>query len=452
MKILETWALGYLLNSLWQVPLVFAAAWSAARLVRRAGPALEHRVWVSALLLATALPACRFNLNALAQQAWHLLSSLWSGAATQGHVRVTIGAGTAAATGWLKLPTVAIRTLLAIYALSLLFFAARLLWRIWRTNSLISQAEPLTLTGELRHTWRRLSFGLVDRISAAEIAVSPRISGPVTVGGHRFALLLPPDFLDQVSSHDLDAVFAHELAHMRRNDFAKNLLYEALSLPIAWHPLLWLMRSRLTETREMVCDRMAADSEGQESYARSLLRLASMLANCKPAGTLHAIGIFDANIFERRIMNLTQLKPEIRLTRKLVTLAACGLIAVATCGSALALRLNVETPVAQDAGQIQVSAGVMAGQIVLKTQPVYPPEAKADPIDGQVILHAIIGKDGSVEHLTILQSLRGDYDRSALDAVKDWKYKPYLLNGNPTEVETTITVNYSTDHSTNGTR
>jgi outer membrane biosynthesis protein TonB len=46
----------------------------------------------------------------------------------------------------------------------------------------------------------------------------------------------------------------------------------------------------------------------------------------------------------------------------------------------------------------------------------------------------------------VLKSLRADYDESALEAVKDWTYQPYLINGEPTEVETTITVNYSTEH------
>ena len=57
MKSLETWLLGYALNSLWQVPLVFCVAWIVARLMRRLGPPMEHRVWVTALMLEVILPA-----------------------------------------------------------------------------------------------------------------------------------------------------------------------------------------------------------------------------------------------------------------------------------------------------------------------------------------------------------------------------------------------------------
>ena len=55
---MKSWVLSYLLNSLWQIPLLFAAGWVAARALRRVGSAAEHRVWVSVLLLQTLLPAC----------------------------------------------------------------------------------------------------------------------------------------------------------------------------------------------------------------------------------------------------------------------------------------------------------------------------------------------------------------------------------------------------------
>ncbi len=58
MKDFESWLLTYLLNSLWQIPLLFAAGWLAARALRPAGAAAEHRVWVSVLLLQCLLPAC----------------------------------------------------------------------------------------------------------------------------------------------------------------------------------------------------------------------------------------------------------------------------------------------------------------------------------------------------------------------------------------------------------
>jgi hypothetical protein len=55
---IQSWVLDYLLNAAWQVPLLFATAWIAAKLLRAAGPAVEHRIWASALVLETLLPPC----------------------------------------------------------------------------------------------------------------------------------------------------------------------------------------------------------------------------------------------------------------------------------------------------------------------------------------------------------------------------------------------------------
>jgi protein TonB len=93
-------------------------------------------------------------------------------------------------------------------------------------------------------------------------------------------------------------------------------------------------------------------------------------------------------------------------------------------------------------GPARISGGVIAGNILVKTTPVYPPIAKAAHVGGTVVLHAIIGKDGSIQQLQAVSGpdmLKG----AALDAVRQWRYKPYLLNGDPTEVDTTITVNFN---------
>ncbi len=89
-----------------------------------------------------------------------------------------------------------------------------------------------------------------------------------------------------------------------------------------------------------------------------------------------------------------------------------------------------------------MQANVMAGSVVNRFPPIYPPDAKQAKVQGAVVMKAIIGKQGEVQSLSVLsgpEPLR----QSATDAVKRWTYKPYLLNGQPTEVSTTITVTYS---------
>ena len=90
-----------------------------------------------------------------------------------------------------------------------------------------------------------------------------------------------------------------------------------------------------------------------------------------------------------------------------------------------------------------MSGGVAAGIRVKFVQPVYPIKAKMNHKAGAVLLHAIINKDGSIGDLIPIAVSDPMFTDAAVDAVRQWKYSPYLLNGQPTEVDTTITVNFA---------
>jgi TonB family protein len=96
----------------------------------------------------------------------------------------------------------------------------------------------------------------------------------------------------------------------------------------------------------------------------------------------------------------------------------------------------------QSPNAVRVSTGVMAGLLLHKVAPVYPSEAKAARVSGSVVLHATISKTGTVGNLQVVsgpEMLRA----SAMDSVRQWIYKPYLLKGQPVDVETQIIVNYN---------
>lgn len=99
-----------------------------------------------------------------------------------------------------------------------------------------------------------------------------------------------------------------------------------------------------------------------------------------------------------------------------------------------------QTPLPQ---RVRVSQGVMQGMSVLKVPPHYPPEARQARIQGQIVMAALIGKDGSVQNLRVISSSSPVLEQAAIDAVKQWKYRPYLLNGSAVEVDTQITVNFT---------
>jgi periplasmic protein TonB len=81
------------------------------------------------------------------------------------------------------------------------------------------------------------------------------------------------------------------------------------------------------------------------------------------------------------------------------------------------------------------------GNLIYRVQPLYPTLARQARIQGTVELRAVISKSGTIENLTVVSG-HPMLVRSALDAVKQWRYRPYVLNGEPIEVETNITVNF----------
>ncbi len=101
----------------------------------------------------------------------------------------------------------------------------------------------------------------------------------------------------------------------------------------------------------------------------------------------------------------------------------------------------IPKPPAPIARPARVSA-MMQGLLIHKVEPVYPPLARAARIQGSVELQAVISKDGRIERL---QVLRGHpmLVKAAVEAVQQWRYQPYLLNGEAIEVETRVTVNFS---------
>jgi len=92
--------------------------------------------------------------------------------------------------------------------------------------------------------------------------------------------------------------------------------------------------------------------------------------------------------------------------------------------------------------RVRVSQGVTQGLLLRKIQPAYPPLARQARIQGPVVLQAEIGKDGSIQNLHLISG-HPMLAPAAIEAIKQWKYKPYILNGEPVEVETTITFNFT---------
>jgi TonB family protein len=103
---------------------------------------------------------------------------------------------------------------------------------------------------------------------------------------------------------------------------------------------------------------------------------------------------------------------------------------------------NNASGTSQPGQRVRVSQGVSAGLIISKVPPIYPPEARTARIQGTVVMKAVINQTGDVVSLDLISG-HPMLASAAMDAVKQWKYRPYMLNGNAVSVETQITVNFT---------
>jgi protein TonB len=92
--------------------------------------------------------------------------------------------------------------------------------------------------------------------------------------------------------------------------------------------------------------------------------------------------------------------------------------------------------------RVRVSLGVSQGLLIRKVPPAYPPLARQARIQGVVVLQAQISKEGNIQNLQLISG-HPMLAPAAIEAVKQWKYKPYLLNGEPVEVDTQVQVNFT---------
>jgi len=99
---------------------------------------------------------------------------------------------------------------------------------------------------------------------------------------------------------------------------------------------------------------------------------------------------------------------------------------------------NVTKPTLQ---RVRVSQGVSKGLLIYRIEPTYPPLARQARIQGVVVLTAIIDKDGNIQNLQVVSG-HPMLAPAAIEAVKQWRYKPFLLSGHPVEVETAVTVTF----------
>jgi TonB family protein len=431
----------YAINAAWQVPVLAAAGFAASQILRRWGPQAQHVAWVSTFLISLITPALA-ALRALLP-----LAISWAYTPAKSGASVAIaetGAGHVIAAGTVLLPGAVIWLVFGLYVLALAWFVVRLLLSVPGMKSLMRGSAPLRLAAAGEEIWGqvRRAFAATD----ARLFSSESMRGIATMGARRPAIILPADFASRWAEDDLLSALGHELAHVRRHDFAKNLLYETAGLLTAFHPVSWMVKVQIARTREMACDAMVVESlVDRKRYRQSLLRLAERMMQPGRAAT-NALGLFDANILKERIMML-KLKRTVpnRLVRVTMTGSATLLLLATVVGGTafakgVAEQANDQTTSPNKV--YKIGDGVTAPTLTWAPDPRYTNQARKAHYQGICVVDLIVGIDGRPRSVRVVRPLGMGLDENAVKAVKEYRFKPGMLDGKPVPVEINIEVNF----------
>jgi TonB family protein len=334
------------------------------------------------------------------------------------------------------------------------FLAVLFVWYVqWGKMSSATRDAAALLVGREVESLRRM-----ERIAGIRKQIEIRLSRasvePGIFGIVRPVLMWPEGISKRLEDAQLDAILAHEVRHVRRHDNLAAAVHMVVEAIFWFHPMVWWLGTRLVEERERACDEDVLElGSERQVYAEGILKVCEF---CLASPLACMSGVAGGDLKKRMVHIMTErMLHKLDFGRKLL-LGAAGLAAVAgpiAFGLVNANPTRAESAAGEAAAQqseqppaahasVHASKEEMTALVLKKVPPEYPEAAKKAHIQGQVVLRAIISKDGDVENLQIISG-HPQLVPSAIDAVKQWKYRPYLQQGKPVEVETEIDVNFT---------
>jgi len=313
---------------------------------------------------------------------------------------------------------------------------ARLLWLglgLVRLRSIVARATAATALSEMTGDLAR-ALGI-----AAEVRVSDDLEGPATIGVRRPVVLIPRSVLG-MSAAVQRAILCHELVHVKRRDWLQTIADEIWRSALWFHPLAHVVASKLSLSREMVVDEATlAMTRDRRAYAEALLAF----SDPQP----HVIGVTP--LIGRRTLSqrISLIAEEGSMSRSRRALSKAAL-ALAVCLAITAIAVDRFPMFANLQAQSEVyrpGNGVSLPEVVKEVKPDYTRAAMDAQIQGSVWLECVVGETGDVGDITVTRSLDKEYglDQAAIDAARQWKFKPGRKDGKPVAVGITIELTFT---------
>ena len=395
-----------------QLAVLALTAAAAASLLRLNAPRLSVRYWQVVLAACFALPLL---------QTW----TVTPGDTIQASIQFISNSTVPAAAN-----SPSFDATLIVAAILAIGVVMRLGWLgigLLRLRLVTRRAEPATSLASLS---TQLQGDLGAR---AEILLSDDVQGPATVGLRRAVILLPRRIVDLPQAVQR-AVLCHELLHVRRRDWLVTLGEELWCALLWFHPGVRLIASRACLARETVVDEAVINhTRDRRAYAEALLAF----SHPQP----HLIGA-TALIGRRQLsQRISLIAQEVSMPRsRVASLLSLSAVIVAAATLSAASSMPMVSSKAQSQQVHKPGSGVTLPVVVHEVKPDYTPEALQQKIQGSVVLGIVVLADGTVGDITVEHSLDATYglDQQAIDAAKQWTFKPGTKDGKPVAVSVTF--------------
>jgi bla regulator protein BlaR1 len=397
-----------LLDSVWQCALIGLEAACATIGLRKARPQTRYALACIHLLLCLLWPAVE------------LIARLHGGAAGASGTPVLMqmlpGAGDAAGDSWRGFLYAHLAWVVGGWAACAGVLGLRLaLGLVWINRAAGTQRTDAQWNARL--STMAVQFGITRTV---RLRVVDALASPVTAGWWHPVVLVPASLLSGMPPQLLEALLAHELAHVRRCDYLVNLVQSVIETILFYHPVVWWLSHRIRVEREQIADDIAARQLGEP---RRLARALSELERLQ-FSTHHLAQAANGGDLMSRIKRLV--RPE---TQAMNWKAALPVLAMAT--ACIAGCAGTATPPGDTLGHDALTTKPIA-QFTSCAKPEYPQEAHARRAQGTTSLRFLIDTDGSVAEALVSKS-SGDrsLDEAARAAIAMCRFTPGTEGGKP---------------------
>jgi bla regulator protein blaR1 len=301
----------------------------------------------------------------------------------------------------------------------------------------------------------------VEKFAGIRAPISLRSSQsslePGIFGILRPLLLWPAGISHHLQDAHLEAILAHEVQHVRRRDNLAAAMHMVVEAIFWFHPVVWWLGARLVEERERACDEGVLRLGNEPGiYAESILKTCEF---CVASPLACVSGVTGADLKQRIVRIMTQRSVDKLGFLKKLLLVAIGTGAVAApiitgliqapVATAQANRHSAPTTIQSDsstfadAQQIyHIGGDVTAPELVFAPDPEFTEKARRAKYQGACVITTVIDAQGNPTQVLVVRHLGMGLDKKAVEAVKQYKFKPAMRLGNPVAVKVNIEVNF----------